>query len=223
MRTTLSWSVRLMLMLSVPATVGLMVLATPIVELIFQHGTWGDGDTTKVAGALLFYAPAIAGYSIVKIAGPSFYAMQDARTPVIVSLVTIASNLGLNLWLNAIMGFRGLALGTAIAANINAGLLLVLLARRIGGVDGRRLATSFIKIVVASLVMGLACWYADGWLGGIFASGSLVDRVIRVGGGIGAGLATLALAAWVLRIQEFRVAVARVFGRRPGADAGPSS
>ena len=71
MRDILSFGVRLMLMLSVPASVGLMVLAVPIVELIFQHGAFGPSDTQKVATALLFYAPAIAGYSIVKIAGPS--------------------------------------------------------------------------------------------------------------------------------------------------------
>ena len=145
MREIISFGVRLMLMLSVPASVGLMVLAVPIVELIFQHGAFGPSDTQKVATALLFYAPAIAGYSIVKIAGPSFYSLQDSRTPVIVSLITIASNLLLNLWLNSILGFRGLALGTAIAANINAGLLLILLGRRIGGVDGSRIALSFGK------------------------------------------------------------------------------
>jgi len=93
----------------------LLMLAVPIVELIFQHGAFGPSDTQKVATALLFYAPAIAGYSIVKIAGPSFYALQDSRTPVIVSLITIGSNLLLNLWLNSILGFRGLALNTETA------------------------------------------------------------------------------------------------------------
>jgi putative peptidoglycan lipid II flippase len=213
MRATLSWSVRMMLMLSIPATVGLMVLAAPIIELLFQHGAFGPSDTEKVAAALLFYAPAIAGYSIVKIAGPSFYAMQEARTPVIVSVITIAANLALNIALNAVMGFRGLALGTAIAANINAGLLLILLARRIGGVDGTRIAWAFGKILVASCVMGVATYLAEAWLADHLASGRLVDRLVRVGGAIGAGIGTLALAAWALGIQEFRAAMARVLGR----------
>jgi putative peptidoglycan lipid II flippase len=213
MRSTLSWSVRLMLMLSVPATVGLMVLATPIVDLIFRHGAWGPDDTAKVASALLFYAPGIAGYSIVKIVGPSFYSLQDARTPLIVSVVSILANLVLNVWLNSIMGFRGLALGTAIAANINAGLLLVLLSRRLGGIEGARLTWSFAKILAASLVMGAAAYLAEGWLRELVPGDDLPARMLGAIGAIGAGMATLALAAWLLRIQEFHMAVDRVMGK----------
>jgi putative peptidoglycan lipid II flippase len=215
MREILSFGVRLMLMLSVPASVGLMVLSVPIVELIFQHGAFGPSDTQKVATALLFYAPAIAGYSIVKIAGPSFYSLQDSRTPVIVSLITIASNLALNLWLNSIMGFRGLALGTAIAANVNAGLLLILLGRRIGGVDGQRIGWSFAKILAASALMGAAGYFSEHWLRTALPSDAIVTRAVRVGSAIGASLGILALAAWVLRIHEFRAAVARVVARMP--------
>jgi putative peptidoglycan lipid II flippase len=219
MRGVLSFSVRLMLMLSVPATVGLIVLAVPIVELIFQHGNFGPSDTQKVATALMFYAPAIAGYSIVKIAGPSFYSLQDSRTPVIVSLVTIASNLVLNLWLNSLLGFRGLALGTALAANINAGLLLYLLGRRIGGVDGARLGWSLVKIVGASLLMGVAGFLADGWLRDLLPGDGLIVRLVRVGSAILASLGALALGAWALRIDEFQAAVSQVMAKVAGRTA----
>src|SRR5690606_6121348 len=84
MRQTLSSSIRLMLMLSVPATVGLMVLARPIIQVIFERGEFTADSTTLVAGALLCYAPGIVGYSIVKIASPCFYAMKDAKTPITV-------------------------------------------------------------------------------------------------------------------------------------------
>ena len=144
---------------------------------------------------------------------PSFYSLQDSRTPVIVSLITIASNLVLNLWLNSIIGFRGLALGTAIAANINAGLLLILLGRRIGGVDGSRIALSFAKIVVASALMGVAGHFSEQWLRDVLPGDALLTRLVRVGGAIGVSLGTLAVAAWVLRIHEFRAAVARVSAR----------
>jgi putative peptidoglycan lipid II flippase len=215
MRSMFSFGVRLMLMFSVPASVGLIVLSVPIVELIFQHGAFGPSDTAKVAAALVFYAPAIAGYSIVKIAGPSFYSLQDSRTPVIVSLITIASNLALNLWLNSILGFRGLALGTAIAANINAGLLLILLSRRMGGLEGSRIAVSFAKIAFASALMGTVAYVSDQWLRDVLPGSGVMIRLVRVGSAIGASLATLALAAWVLRIQEFRAAVARVTSQAP--------
>jgi len=213
MRSTLSWGLRLMLMLSVPATVGLMVLSRPIIELIYERGMFDAQSTLQVAGALMFYAPGIVGYSIVKIVSPSFYSLRDARTPVIVSLVTIAANLALNIWLNSIMGFRGLALGTAIAANINAGLLLYLLSRRIGGVDARRVGITLLKVAVASAVMGVAVYYADTALHRLLPEPSLTPRLLRVAGGIGAGLGTLALASWMLRIEELQQATNRLLKR----------
>ena len=120
MRSTISWSLRLMLMLSVPATVGLMVLSNPIVALIYERGEFDANSEAMVASALVFYAIGIVGYSVVKIALPSFYSLQDARTPVLVSLVTITANVVLNVSFHRVMGYRGLALGTGIAATVNA-------------------------------------------------------------------------------------------------------
>ena len=85
MRETVSNGLRMMLMLNVPATIGLMVLATPIVALIFEHGAFTPAHTAATAAALAFYAPGLVGYSAVKIAVPSFYALRDSRTPAIVS------------------------------------------------------------------------------------------------------------------------------------------
>jgi len=213
MRRTVSWGIRLMLVLSIPAIVGLIVLARPIVELIFEHGKFDAESTTMTAGALMFYASGIIGYSIVKIVSPSFYSLREARTPVIVSLVTIAVNLALNLWLNSIYSFRGLALGTAIAANFNAGILMLLLARRIGGGDFARIGRTFAKISLAAAVMGIAAYYTEAWLHGIFAAPHFVPRLIRVAGAIGVALATLAASAHVLHLEEFRAAMQRVLGR----------
>jgi putative peptidoglycan lipid II flippase len=210
MRATVSWGIRLMLMLSVPATVGLMVLAVPIVELIYERGAFTSESTTMVAEALLFYSPGIVGYSVVKIVSPCFYALQDARTPIRVSLITIAVNLVLNLVLNAWMGFPGLALGTAIAANVNAVLLLVLLSRRLGGVDGRRLWRSLASIVVAAAIMGLAAWGGEHWLRDVVPGDGLLWRASRVFLSIGAAVGVLAAAAWALRIEEFRQAIDQI-------------
>jgi putative peptidoglycan lipid II flippase len=213
MRDTLSRGVRLMLMLSVPATVGLMVLAGPIVALVFERGAFGDASTVLVATALLYYAPGIVGYSLVKIASPGFYSLGDARTPVIVSVASIVLNLILNLWLNAIMGFPGLALGTSIAANLNGVVLLVLLARRIGGGDGPRVTRSMLKITAASGIMGAAVYGTELGLEQALPGAGLWLQIVRVFGSIAAGLGTLALAAWLLRVDEFTVAARRVLGR----------
>lgn len=220
MRRTLSWGVRLMLVLSVPAMVGLMVLSSPIVELIFQRGAFGPDSTRRVAGALFYYAPGVIGYSIVKMASASFYSLQNARTPVMVSVVTILANIVLNLWLDHLMGFRGLALGTAIAANINAGLLLYLLSKRIGGLDGRRVMVSLVKIGAASTLMGVAAYYSDAWLHSSLPArvlGSIeVSRACRVAATIAAAIAVLAGSAWALRLDEFGQAMRRVTARFRG-------
>jgi putative peptidoglycan lipid II flippase len=178
------------------------------------------------AAALAFYAPGLAGYSIVKLASPSFYALRDARTPVTVSVISIVINLGLNIWLFRLMGFRGLALGTAIAATVNALLLLALLSRRIDGIDGARVLTAFLKICAASAIMGVAVWVVDGWLAARLPEALLFDgtpgiaaaRAARVFGAIAAGLGVLAIAAHLMHIEEFRTAMARVLRRlRPAA------
>jgi putative peptidoglycan lipid II flippase len=225
MRTTISSALRLSLMLGVPSSIGLIVLAQPIVELMFQRGAFLPSDTVAVAAALAFYAPGLIGYSAVKLFSPSFYALGDARTPVLVSLVSVATNLGLNLMLVRVMEFRGLALGTSIAAIVNAGLLLWLLSRRLDGLDGRRVVVSFGKILVAAAFMGLVAFVAeqqvrswlpvaeqlDGWVG------PLLVRLARVGAGIGAGIVALAAASHVLRIAEFQQASRRLRARFSGA------
>jgi putative peptidoglycan lipid II flippase len=221
MRRTLSMGFRLMLMLSVPATVGLIVLSEPIMSLLFQWGAVTPRAAVMSAAALAFYAPGLAGYSIVKLASPSFYALRDARTPVTVSVISIVVNLLLNLWLFELMGFRGLALGTAIAATVNALLLLVLLARRIGGIDAARIVTAFLKICIASAIMGVAVWAVDSWLAARLpetlllrgTAGIAVARSVRVFGAIGVGLGVLALSAHLLQIEEFRAAMQRVVRR----------
>jgi len=210
MRKTLSWGMRLMLVISVPASVGMMVLSTPIIELIYKYGKFGPDDVFKVAQSLLYYAPGIVGYSLVKILSPSFYSMRDARTPVAVSMITILTNLILNYALVQRLGFQGLALGTAIAANVNAGLLFFLLSRRLKGLDGAHVLGVLTRVVIASAAMAIAAYFTESQLHRFFPAEHFSARLIRVFGGIGAGVAVFATSAWLLRIEEFRDAVARI-------------
>jgi putative peptidoglycan lipid II flippase len=213
MGATVSWAIRLMLVLSVPATVGLIVLAEPITRLIFERGEFDARSTMMTATALAFYAPGIVGYSIVKIASPGFYALRDARTPMFISLVTIGANLGLSIWLNSLIEYRGLALGTALAALVNAGLLLAFLSRRIGGLEAGRILNTFVRILVASAVMGAAAHYAHDWLRSTIPGDTLVIRMVQVFAAIGIGLIVFAAAAFALRVHEVGAAFQRVLGR----------
>jgi putative peptidoglycan lipid II flippase len=217
MRATVSSGLRMMLMLNVPATVGLVVLAQPIVALLFERGSFTPADTAATAAALMFYAPGLVGYSAVKIAAPTFYALRDSRTPVVVSGVTVGVNVVLNVLLVRVLGYRGLALGTALAAIFNAGVLLALLRGRLAGIDGRRLAAAFGKIVGASVAMGAVARVVASGLQTLVGGASLLDRSVVTFGAIAAALAALAVSARLLRIAELHDAVSLVRGRLIGS------
>jgi putative peptidoglycan lipid II flippase len=218
-RGTVSHGLRLMLMLNVPATVGLIALANPIVAFLLQRGRFNAADTAATAAALMFYAPGLVGYSAVKIASPTFYSLRDSRTPVIVSVLTVTANLILNLTLVRVVGYRGLALGTALAAIFNAGALLWLLRGRLGGLDGRRIAVAVVKILAASVAMGLGAWLTNLQLEGTLPTGRQVWQHIDVFLGlrlltsIAAGILVLIAAARLLRIEEFDEALGRIARR----------
>lgn len=213
MRDAVSSGLRMMLMLNVPATVGLIVLAGPIVALIFEHGAFTPAHTAATAAALAFYAPGLVGYSAVKIAVPAFYSLRESRTPVVVSAVTVLLNVVLNVSLVRAMGFTGLALGTAVSAIFNASMLLWLLRSRLGGLDERRIASSFARIGAASAAMGFAAWATDAMLAAWLGSRSIPVMALRVVTSIAAGLIVLDVAARAMRAQEFIEARAMVVRR----------
>src|SRR5450759_1925467 len=152
-RATVSRGIAMMLMFNIPATFGLLALAAPIVRLLFERGHFLPSDTMQTAAALRFYALGLVGYSTVRIASPTFYALHRSRVPVVVSVCTIAANVILSVALVRVMGFRGLALGTSIAALANGLLLAWLLRKALHGIDGGRLAIVLLKTVAAGLAM----------------------------------------------------------------------
>jgi len=209
-RDTLSEGMSLMLVLNVPATVGLMVLATPIVRLIFERHAFTAADTAATAAALQLYALGLLGYSVVRIVSPTFYALGQSRTPVAVSIATVIVNAVVSVALAPTLGYRGLALGTSIAALFNATVLLVLMHRRLGGLNEGRLLRSFARITIASAMMGLAAVAVDRVLTGWLPGSTIPFQIIRVGSAIGVAVGVLAAGAWLLRIREFTQGVALV-------------
>ena len=223
-RETVSRGLRLMLAVMVPAAVGLAVLATPVVRLVLEHGEFSAADTTATARALVFYAPGIVGYAAVRLTAPVFYAFGNSLAPAGVSVATVAANVGLNLVLVRIMGYPGLALGTTLASVLNASALLVLLHRRLGGIDGGRLADRLGRICLAAGAMGAAVAAAEGMAGDLAAEGGLLIEALVLGGEIMLGLVVLAAAARLLGITELDEVRAQVLGRllagRPSPGAG---
>jgi putative peptidoglycan lipid II flippase len=215
-RSTIAHAISLMMLLNVPATVGLVVLAEPIVRVIFERGSFTPADTAATASALKFYALGLLGYSVVRIVTPAFYALGRSRLPVIVSAGSVIVNVALNLVLVQGLGFRGLALGTALTAMLNAATQVVLLRREIGGIEGRALATSFAKIALAATAMAAAAAGADWLLTQWLPGETLLLQIVRLTWSIGLSLVVLIAAAWALRIaelDELRALVRRRLGR----------
>jgi len=213
MRRTISRGLGLMLMLNVPATIGLIVLATPIVQLLFERGRFVPADTAATAAAVRCYAIGLAGYSAVRIASPAFYAIGESRTPAFVSGAVIAINVVASVLLVRAMGFAGLALGTSIAAMANAAVLLWLLRARLGGLDDRRLLTTLARVTVSAIAMAAVAFTLQAVMERVAPGDVLTRRAGRLTISIGGALAALALGARLLHVDEFEEVASMVFGR----------
>lgn len=212
-RSTLAGALGLMLFLNVPATIGLIVLAQPIVAVIFEHGEFTAADTVATAAALQLYAIGLVGYSVVRIISPTFYALQRSRVPVMVSAGSVVVNVALNLALVRVMGYRGLALGTSITAILNAAVQLLLLRREISGLDGTRIAASLARVLAASALMGAATAGSHAMLEDLMPGDALAAQIFRLLIAITISLMVLVASAQVLRIREYAEARDLVLGK----------
>jgi putative peptidoglycan lipid II flippase len=212
-RRTLSKSLGMVFLLTLPSSIGLIVLGTPMIGAIYQGGKFHAFDTQQTALALSCYAVGLAGYSALKVLNPAFYALHDARTPMIISLISIGVNYftATLLLRSSSLGHAGLALSTSAVAIFGAIALFIILRNRIGGIYGRSLATSVAKITAASAVMGAAVWLSShavqSWLG-VGRLGRLADLAIS----IPFGLLVFWGACGLLRVSELELATRALAG-----------
>ena len=218
-RNALSYALRLMLILTIPAAIGLMALSEPICRLLYEWGQTVEEDTIGTAGILFIYAFGLCGFSALKIVTDGFYAYKDIRAPVIVSICAVTLNICLN-YLFIFRGFfldpRAVVFSTVLTVTLNCAILLLLLRRKVGGLGLRSLVPLTLKILTASVVMGFVCWLTNGviendWLG----TEGIIPRVIGVFAPIGLGLLILAAMYRFLKISEFDD-ILNMFKRRFG-------
>ncbi|MGA2135526.1 MAG: murein biosynthesis integral membrane protein MurJ [Bryobacteraceae bacterium] len=162
-RATLARSLGMVLLLTIPSSVGLAVLGPSMIGAVYQWGHFRASDTHQTAMALACYAVGLAGYSAIKILAPAFYALNDARTPMLVSLVSILINLAAASTMVKLagLGHLGLALSTSAVALFGSAALFLVLRKRIHGMHGRALATSVAKILTAAAAMGVVCYFSS--------------------------------------------------------------
>lgn len=151
-------AIEISLMLTLPAAVGLLVLAGPIAATLYERGAFTAADREAVAAALAAFAAGLPAYVLIKALAPGFFGRQDTATPVKISVCAMLVNVALNLILMGPLGHVGIALATALSAWLNAGLLSVVLIRRGHWVLDNRLRTRLPRIVLACAVMGAALW-----------------------------------------------------------------
>ncbi len=154
-KRTLGAALRMVGFLNVPSAVGLMVLGVPIVSMIYQHGRFTAADAVATGEALAFYAVGLYAYSAVKVMAPAFYALDRARVPVLGSVLGMASNVAIILLAYPWLGFRGVALGTSLAATANLAVLLLAWRREFGGLGGAGVVPQLWRVLLASAVLAL--------------------------------------------------------------------
>jgi putative peptidoglycan lipid II flippase len=202
LRGTVSSSLRLAACLTFPATVGLIVFREEIVRLLYQRGSFLAYDTLQTSRVLLYYALALFAYSAVKILVPTFYALDDTRTPVRTSMTTVAIKIAVNFALVWHMQFLGLALATAVASWLNFALLMRALARRTSQALDWRGIGPYLKIALASVIMGGAAWCAFRGSAFVFGEKGQTALAINLAVAIACGMAVIMPLLYVFRVEE---------------------
>jgi putative peptidoglycan lipid II flippase len=183
-KDNLAFALRLIAFVTVPATVGLIVLQVPIVRVLFEGGRFGPADTRATAGALATLAIGLFFFAGVRVVVPAFYALKNTTLPVVAAFADAAVFITLCLLLTGPMGLPGIGIAASAAAAVNVGVLMIALRRREGRLRGRAIASSVLRIAAAAAVMG-------GLLG---LSRRLVPEAAYAGWR-GAGLLTAVIAA----------------------------
>ncbi len=206
-RNALSYSLRLMLVLTIPAGIGLMVLSEPICRLLYEWGATLEEDTIETAGLLFVYAFGLCGFSMLKIVTDGFYAYKDIRAPVIVSICAVVLNICLNylfIYREFFLDPRAVVFSTVLTVTLNCVVLLLLLRRKVGRLGLRSVVPLTLKTLTASAVMGFVCWLTNGvieadWLGTV----GIIPRIVAVFAPIGLSLLILAGMYKLLKVSEF--------------------
>lgn len=221
-RRRTSLALRLNIFTLVPASAGLAVLSLPIVALLFQHGAFDQESSRQTAWALLFFSVGLTGQATAALLVRVFYALQDVMVPLRISAIVVVINLAINVGLvRTPLQQGGLALGTSIAATLNAVLLAAFLRRRLGSLDGRAIATTAERAVLGSGLTAVVAW-AVGVL--VIPGPPRFDpaHVLVILAAIGAGALTYVSVQAFLGSQELPIlwsALRRNRSRLPNSEA----
>ena len=208
MSSTLASSIRLSSFINLYACFAMIALANPIIRLVFQHGRFTAADTTATAIALQAYAVGLIFFSLIKILGPAFYALDNTKTPVKASIASVIVTIALNLILIKPCGYWGLALSTGLGAMVNFAILYFKIQNKLGTFNKYKLGQGICKITVATLISGLTTAFALKYCENIIPNllnttpSSWVAALISMTAAAAFGILILALTAKFLKLEE---------------------
>jgi putative peptidoglycan lipid II flippase len=203
-RSELAHGMRLAFLMTIPASIGLIMLADPIMSVLFQHGRFDAHQTAEAAGALRFYALGLCGYAALKVLVNAFYAVDRRKTPMMVSFGAMALNLGLN-WLFTLhlgWGHRGLAFSTACIATSNFLILYFLMRSHLGRLDSGLMLRLLVRLTVAACVLAAICWAGMHFLLADWATQAFLPKLISLAVVISVAAAAFFFCATALGITE---------------------
>jgi len=220
-RAELARAMRLAFLLTIPSTIGLMMLAEPIISLLYQHGKFNAHQAAETAGALRYYAIGLAGYAALKVLVNAFYALDRRKTPMLVSFLAVGLNLLLN-WIFTVRagwGHRGLAFSTGCVATFNFLFLYALMQTQLEGLESRRLGLLLGKIAVAGAALIAVCAGSSHWLLATWQTQPFIAKLAALIGTVVAGALIFAGCGVLLHIEELKELRAAVMRRlRPRAN-----
>ncbi len=205
-RSELARAMRWALLLTLPAMAGLMMLAEPIISVVYQHGKFNAYQAAQAAGALRYYAIGLAGYAALKVLVNAFYALDRRKTPMMVSFLAVGLNLLFN-WIFTIRlgwGHRGLAFSTGCIATFNFLLLYLLMQYQLKGLESRRLLLLLVKVAVASGALVAVCAASSHWLLADWPQQTLWIKLPALLATVLAGAAAFAACGILLHIEELK-------------------
>lgn len=208
---TIAFGIRLILFITIPATVGLIVLRFPIVNTLWERGEFLRASTEGTATALLYYSVGLCAFAGIKIIAPAFYSLQDTKTPVKIGAWAMLLNIVLNVILMGPLQHGGLALATSIAALFNILLLIYFLRKRLGLMGGRKILLSTLKLALSSTLMGVIIYTCNlFWFDPL---DSLGVRVMVLTGCIFSGIISFGMISYLLKNEELNFLLGFIKGR----------
>lgn len=201
---SVSTTVNCVCLVILPATIGAIILATPIVRILFQRGAFDEQSTILTSTALAFYSIGMIGFGLRDILGKVFYSLKDTKTPMVNGVIAVILNIILNLILSKIMGHAGLALATSLSAIICILLLFFSLKKKIGYYGQDKIMITFIKSLSASIIMGIVVYYMYKLCISLLGIGFIYES-ISVGIAILSGIIVYAITITILKVNEINI------------------